>query len=251
MMLHSCTLAAAILLCCCGSLVGITLEGSATSYAQFHPWKGGANSSVDLEFRTEQRHALLLYTDNSVTGEYFQLSLVDGALRLRYNWGDGRYGMLTAGSGLSSKEAWHHALILNSGTRETTLVVDRVQRGRSAFKDSRGRPSAATATNKAGGGGPEAAANHFANVSSNSYVFVGGLPSWYAEKSGKLVLPTVLLEPRLRGGVRKVRYRSAAQDNENMQEMMAYKVSRAFLSRAFSVFLLCFIYVAFYPYSCV
>ncbi len=79
---------------------------------------------------------------------------------------------------------------------------------------------------------------------SQSYVYVGGLPSWYSERSHQLAMPLVLLEPRLRGSVRMLRYRAATEGTtksgkkrsrtksrepgaaEAVQEMMAYKVSR-------------------------
>ena len=41
-----------------------------------------------------------------------------------------------------------------------------------------------------------------ANVSANSYVYVGGLPAWYATKLSNLALPSVVFEPRFRGAVR-------------------------------------------------
>ena len=72
---------------------------------------------------------------------------------------------------------------------------------------------------------PSLASIVFGNVSSNSYVFVGGLPSWYGEKMTSLVLPTVLLQPRLQGAVRNLRYSDTSGKAEVNQEMMAYRVS--------------------------
>lgn len=65
----------------------------------------------------------------------------------------------------------------------------------------------------------------FGNSSTNSYVFVGGLPSWYNEKIDSVVLATVLLEPRYRGTIRKLKYRDTRSDQPKIQDMMAYKVS--------------------------
>ena len=62
--------------------------------AAFH-----VQAALELEPRTAD--ALLLYTDNRVTGEYVQLSLVGGAVRLRFNWGGGRAGMIEAGKDLN------------------------------------------------------------------------------------------------------------------------------------------------------
>ena len=83
----------------------------------------------------------------------------------------------------------------------------------------------------------------FGNDSSNSYVFVGGLPSWYGGDIAGLenvVLPTVLLEPRFRGAIRNLAYIDARvsdrTDSNNpfsvtrqrqlpFQDLIAYKVS--------------------------
>ena len=84
----------------------------------------------------------------------------------------------------------------------------------------------------------------FGNASSNSYVFVGGLPSWYGgDVAGieNVVLPTVLLEPRFRGGIRKLAYKDARMNDNTalnspyslskksrlpLQDLIAYKVRK-------------------------
>ena len=143
------------------SSAGVLLEGSPTSYAQFRPWRGGANATLEVEFSTPQPDALLLYADSRRTGEYVQLSLVGGAVRLRYNWGQGRAGMLTAGRDLNyseevgdetdkdgrRKRRWHHVALVNGGG-ETALVVDGVFRQSTAF-GKRGQKGG----KKMGGGG--------------------------------------------------------------------------------------------------
>ena len=68
----------------------------------------------------------------------------------------------------------------------------------------------------------------FGNASTNSYVFVGGLPSWYGGDVAGLenvVLPTVLLEPRFRGAIRNLAYKDArANDNTALNNI--YSMSR-------------------------
>ena len=84
----------------------------------------------------------------------------------------------------------------------------------------------------------------FGNASSNSYVFVGGLPSWYGGDVAGLenvVLPTVLLEPRFRGAIRNLAYKDAripentalnipystsVKNRLPLQDLIAYKVSK-------------------------
>ena len=62
-------------------------------------------------------------------------------------------------------------------------------------------------------------------------LFIGGLPSWYSEKMDSVVLPTTLLEPRFRGSIRNLKYRDTRSDEERLQEMMAYKVSKSSVVR--------------------
>ena len=249
-----------------GGDTSVVLEGSPTSYAQFRPWRGGANATLELEFSApSQRDALLLYADSRASGEYVQLSLAGGAARLRFNWGAGRAGSLTAGRDLAgvpgvgkgeNKRTWHHVLVLNSGG-ETTLVVDGVFRDATSF----GKRN----QNHRGGGRGERPGYLASPGGNQSYVYVGGLPSWYVDRSELLAQPLALLEPRLQGAVRNLRYRAAgapafgrSRDDdgrkrrkkgkdkkrgggggkraradvvgraEAVQEMMAYKVNLAF-----------------------
>ncbi len=60
------------------------LEGSSSSYAQFRKWlPAGANASIELEFLTDQRDGVLLYTDDGGYYDFIEIKLVDGAVRLR------------------------------------------------------------------------------------------------------------------------------------------------------------------------
>jgi hypothetical protein len=231
---------------------GIALEGSPTSYAQFRQWRGGPNSTLELEFSTAQSHALLLYADDLRSGgQYVLLSLVGGSARLRFNWGGGRRGMVTAGRDLSLRRVdadgdgdtdavesalgrrWHHVAIINTG-HETTLVVDKLYRSTFFFGDE---------VDPVGGG----SGGHFLSGANASSVYVGGLPAWYDldesdAATGTLALPLVLMHPRLRGRVRGVRYQPAkassvssrakataagggGSEGPTLQEMIAYKVS--------------------------
>lgn len=86
---------------CCGFL----LDGSQTSFAQFRKWFTGLNGSLELEFKTEQPNGLVLYTDDGGTYDFFELKLVEGALRLRYNLGGGAQ-IITVGRDLHDGH-WH------------------------------------------------------------------------------------------------------------------------------------------------
>jgi hypothetical protein len=64
----------------------------------------------------------------------------------------------------------------------------------------------------------------FGNFTTNSYVYVGGLPSWYSTKLSMLALPSVVFEPRFRGAIRNILYADDDTGRPRRQEVMAYKV---------------------------
>jgi hypothetical protein len=66
----------------------------------------------------------------------------------------------------------------------------------------------------------------FGNFTTNSYVYVGGLPSWYSTKLSMLALPSVVFEPRFRGSIRNILYADDESAKPRRQEVMAYKVRR-------------------------
>lgn len=84
---------------------GFVLDGSQNSYAQFRKWYTGLNGTLELEFKTEQPNGLVLYTDDGGTYDFFELKLVEGALRLRYNLGGGAQ-IITVGRDLHDGH-WH------------------------------------------------------------------------------------------------------------------------------------------------
>jgi hypothetical protein len=87
-------------LCC-----GFILDGTQNSFAQFRKWYTGLNGTLELEFKTEQPNGLVLYTDDGGTYDFFELKLVEGALRLRYNLGGGAQ-IITVGRDLHDGH-WH------------------------------------------------------------------------------------------------------------------------------------------------
>lgn len=93
-------------------LVGLTpicsaflLDGSQNSFAQFRKWYAGLNGSLEFEFKTEQPNGLILYTDDGGTFDFFEVKLVEGAVRLRYNLGGGA-NLITVGRDLHDGH-WH------------------------------------------------------------------------------------------------------------------------------------------------
>ena len=68
------------------------------------------------------------------------------------------------------------------------------------------------------------------NFSANSFVYVGGLPSFYSTKLSSLALPSAVFEPRFRGSIRNVVYADDESGRPRRQEVMAYKVGKTLLS---------------------
>lgn len=102
---------AAILLITLNILVSLSpcnaflLDGSQNSFAQFRKWYTGLNGSLEFEFKTEQPNGLVLYTDDGGTFDFFEIKLVEGAVRLRYNLGGGA-NIITVGRELHDGH-WH------------------------------------------------------------------------------------------------------------------------------------------------
>ncbi|KAL1376942.1 hypothetical protein pipiens_016589 [Culex pipiens pipiens] len=133
---------------------GFVLDGSQNSFAQFRKWYTGLNGSLELEFKTEQPNGLVLYTDDGGTYDFFELKLVEGALRLRYNLGGGAQ-IITVGRDLHDGH-WHKVQVLRND-EHTTLTVDGVSQSRT----SRGKEFL------------------FGKFATNSDVFVGGMPNCF------------------------------------------------------------------------
>ena len=159
----------------------------------------------------------------------------------RYNWGRGGQVMTLPIKEEDEQEqtntlhSWHQVAVVKNGA-DTTLVVDRESRTlRSNGNHKKGQNGLQKSQNEKGrvssqyGPRKDSDSLAFGDLHSNGYVFVGGLPSWYAEKLDSVVLPTTLLEPRLRGSVRSLKYRDMRSSSQRKQEMMAYKVIKHFV----------------------
>lgn len=176
-----------------------SLEGSRNSYAQLRKWNAGLNGTLQLELRTSQPNGLVLYADDGGRFDFFELKLVEGAVRLRYNLGSGAH-ILTVGRNVSDGQ-WHNVTVRRSG-EQTALGVDHV----TVTRASRAKELL------------------FGHLATNSPVFVGGLPAWYGAEMSKLALPSVLFEPRFRGDVRNVVYSDSVGQPARLQDILESQV---------------------------
>lgn len=157
---------------------GLVLDGS---FGQFRKWNAGINGTLEMEFTTRTPNGLLMYTDDGGTYDFFELKMVEGTMRLRYNLGAGAQ-ILMAGHDLNDGR-WHRVAVDRRG-RETVLSVD-------------------NATSTATSAGKEL---QFGRLATNSAVYVGGMPGWYNGRLTLLALPSVIFEPRFNGAVRNIVY---------------------------------------------
>lgn len=157
---------------------GLVLDGT---YGQFRKWDAGVNGTLEMEFKTRTPNGLLMYTDDGGTYDFFELKMVEGTMRLRYNLGAGAQ-ILMAGHDLYDGR-WHRVAVERRG-RVTALSVD-------------------NATSAAASSGKEL---QFGRLASNSAVYVGGMPGWYNGRLTRLALPSVIFEPRFNGAVRNIFY---------------------------------------------
>ncbi|KNC30666.1 hypothetical protein FF38_11756 [Lucilia cuprina] len=183
-----------LIISCLTTINAFQLDGSQSSFAQFRKWYVGLNGSLELEFKTEQPNGLVLYTDDGGTYDFFELKLVEGALRLRYNLGGGAQ-IITVGRDLHDGH-WHKVQVIRND-EQTSLIVDGVSQSRA----TKGKEF------------------QFGKFATNSDVYVGGMPNWYSTKLALLALPSVIFEPRFRGSIRNLVYSDQPGGQTRRQEM--------------------------------
>lgn len=115
------TLALLVLISLFNGSCGFVLDGTQNSYAQFRKWYSGLNGSLELEFKTEQPNGLVLYTDDGGTYDFFELKLVEGSLRLRYNLGGGAQ-IITVGRDIHDGH-WHKVQVSRKLSRDSPKVT--------------------------------------------------------------------------------------------------------------------------------
>lgn len=176
----NCVLSGFLLLVLMPWTSSFSLEGSLSSYAKFQAWQPCQNGSLSFEFQTSIPSALLMYTDDRVYRDYFELTLLVGALQLKVNLG-GSHVRLNVGNNLNDSQ-WHKVSISRQG-RTVTLSVDQLSVSQELYGQNlefgRGR---------------------------NSPVFIGGLPSEYRDRQSELTLQHVIYQPFFNGDIRNVLY---------------------------------------------
>ena len=160
------------------------LPGSATSYARFPKWNGCINASILFEFKTTTDDAVLLYTDDGGTYDYFEVRLQNGRIHLRLNIVNGTDTSTEMHHGNNLADGRWHRVELRRKRMETILFVD----GESVSTTSYGTDF------------------YFGSLNTNSPVYVGGVPVDYIQRLHTLALSSVAFENHFKGWIRNVMY---------------------------------------------
>lgn len=155
------------------------LEGSDTSYARFSRWN--VNTTLSFEFTSNQPDGLILYTDDAGKTDFFELKLVEGILRLRFNLLNQGTQLINIGNHLNDG-LWHRV--------ELAVTVWNVLVTVDGFVSERRN------VGSGGGGGRNEGFADNVQVQLGSGVFVGGLPSYFNSRLYELTLASVVFEPR-------------------------------------------------------
>ncbi|ODM93931.1 Neurexin-2 [Orchesella cincta] len=164
------------------------LEGSDTSYARFSRWN--VNTTLSFEFNTNQPDGLIVYTDDGGKSDFFELKLVEGILRLRFNLLNQGTQLINIGQHLNDG-LWHRVELSVSVWNVLVTVDGFVSQGRNMLSEK------------------------LQIRFDNTGVFIGGLPGYFNSRLGELTLPSVVFEPRFRGAVRNLVF--GAQSHDHVQ----------------------------------
>ncbi|XP_076459006.1 uncharacterized protein LOC143292527 isoform X2 [Babylonia areolata] len=159
--------------------------GQENTYALFPKWYACPNASISFEFKTRKPSALLLYTDDNGRYDYLQLALTKGAVRLWINLeAENQFVDIKATTDPLNDGQWHRVEIRRN-RMETILYVDGTQTSKVALgsDDFSGR-----------------------TISESNYVFFGGVPLGYGNRSRDHALPDTFFPEKFRGEVRNILY---------------------------------------------
>ncbi len=176
------------------TMQGFELEGSRESYAKFPRWDPCQNGSLSVEFRSTKENGVLLYQDDGGYMDFFEVKLIKGHLRLRWNLGD-RAMMLTSISDNLVDDQWHKMEIKRNGS-VTSLIIDKTME-----------------VSKRAHSGQDL---NFGNTSSNSAVYIGGVPLDYMTRLRELALPSIVFESKFSGYVRNIYYSDCGRPTKKM-----------------------------------
>lgn len=159
----------------------LQFQGRDNGYARYPKWTACHNASISFEFKSRQNKALLMYTDDGGSFDFFEVTLHHGKVKLQFHIGSEEKKRVARIEGQSTvNDGNWHKVEVRRNRHDTLLIVDHVVVARQFL-----------ATNFT-----------FGNYDTNSDVFFGGVSGGSPHSFS---LPSVLYEPpRLAGEIRNV-----------------------------------------------
>ncbi|CAL1548007.1 unnamed protein product [Lymnaea stagnalis] len=167
----------------CGA---IRFTGERETYSKFPLWNACVNASIQFEFKTVQRDALLMYTDKNNRYDYLQVILTEGSVLLWINFRSESDQNLTINLGKNLNDGKWHSVEVKRNRMETTLQVDKTQYSKVAF-----------------GSDDDA---YIDRIEKHNFMYFGGLPVRYADTFGREALPTAVKNSQFEGEIRNIMY---------------------------------------------
>ncbi|XP_014668355.1 PREDICTED: uncharacterized protein LOC106809700 [Priapulus caudatus] len=160
---------------------GLEFQGRPNGYARYPKWTACHNASISFEFKSRQSKALLMYTDDGGTYDFFEVTLHRGKVKLQFHIGSEERKRVARieGERTVNDGGWHKVEVRRN-RHDTLLIVDGHVVARQFL-----------ATNFT-----------FGNYDTNSDVYFGGVSG---VSPHAFALPSVIYEPpRLNGHIRNV-----------------------------------------------
>ncbi|KRY10993.1 Neurexin-1a [Trichinella patagoniensis] len=183
-----------------GLVSAITLEGSGSSYARFPRWHQAFENVLSVELRTKKPNALLIYIDDSGLGNFYEISIFEGKIRLQFRLGarqlknnatatqlalNGTTAKLLQIEEVQVDDGQWHRVVLYHFWETVKLQVDQSV----VFSKVLDQQDFV-----------------FADYEQSSDVYVGGLP--VAMQASSLSFPFAKALPRFEGSIRNLIYRT-------------------------------------------
>ncbi|KRZ51351.1 Neurexin-1a [Trichinella nativa] len=183
-----------------GLVSAITLEGSGSSYARFPRWHQAFENVLSVELRTTKPNALLIYIDDSGLGNFYEISIFEGKIRLQFRLGarqlknnatatqlalNGTTAKLMQIEEVQVDDGQWHRVVLYHFWETVKLQVDQSV----VFSKVLDQQDFV-----------------FADYEQSSDVYVGGLP--VAMQASSLSFPFAKALPRFEGSIRNLIYRT-------------------------------------------
>jgi hypothetical protein len=160
-------------------------DGTDKAFVKYPRWQACLNGSINFEFRSTDPSGLLLYTDDGGKYDFFELRLVKGKMQLRFNL-NSTMGLIIADEYKRLDDNRWHKVGIQRNKLKTVLLIDNWNKSTLSYGLD----------------------FQFGSLEKNNYVFLGGMPEFYAdpERLQYLALPSVMFEERWRGQIRNLQY---------------------------------------------